>query len=92
MVIDSRACLDVILDTDRGRLLHRPPLDPEPALLVPATAWVEGGRVLRAEDGDCAFVALAEATAQPLPTTDLPSRGPRASTVASRCCTHLDDG
>lgn len=114
MVLDSSACLDLILDTDPGRGLWPLLLDPEPALLAPGLLWVEVGRVMRAKlhDGalsrraaetaladfvdlgveeapvepllvrawqlrdnltidDGVFVALAEATAQPLLTTDL---------------------
>lgn len=114
MVLDSSACLDLILDTEVGRSLRELLLDPEPPLLAPGTLWVEVGRVMRAKVGDGAltrraaesaiadfldlgveelpvepllirawqlrdnvtiddgvFVALAEAAAQPLLTTDL---------------------
>jgi predicted nucleic acid-binding protein len=114
MVLDSSACLDVVLDTDPGRVLHRILLNAEPGLLAPGLLWIEVGRVLRAKviDGelsrrgaeaaladfldlgvqetqvepllvrawqlrdnftidDGVFVALAEATAQSLLTTDL---------------------
>jgi predicted nucleic acid-binding protein len=114
MVLDSSACLDVVLDTEPGRVLQRMLLDPEPDLLAPGLLWIEVGRVLRAKliDGvlsrrgaeaaladfvdlgvhetqvepllvrawqlrenltidDGVFVALAEATRQPLLTTDL---------------------
>jgi predicted nucleic acid-binding protein len=114
MILDSSACLDLILDTDMGRALHALLLDSEPPLLAPAILWVELGRVMRAKVADGAlsraaaeaaladfldlgveeiqvepllirawqlrenvtvddggFVALAEATAQPLLTTDL---------------------
>jgi predicted nucleic acid-binding protein len=114
MVLDSSACLDLLLDTAPGRALHAFLLDPEPPLLAPGTLWIEVGRVMRAKVGDGAlsrraaeaaladlldlgieetqvepllirawqlrdnltvddgvFVALAEATAQPLLTTDL---------------------
>ncbi|SRR6266545_3634043 len=114
MVLDSSACLDLLLDTEPGRGLHRRLLEPEAALLAPGLLWVEVGRVLRAKvaggalarrDAEAAladladlgveeiqvepllvrawqlrdnltiddgvFVALAEAAAQPLLTTDL---------------------
>lgn len=114
MVLDSSACLDVILDTEPGRMLHGRLLDAEPALLAPGSLWVEVGRVMRAKVAqralarrkaeaalgdlmdlaveeaqvepllvrawqlrgnltidDGVFVALAEATGQPLLTTDL---------------------
>jgi predicted nucleic acid-binding protein len=114
MVLDSSACLDLLLDTEPGRMLHGMLLDPEPGLLAPGLLWVEVGRVLRVKviDGalsrrgaeaaladfldlgvqetqvepllvrawqlrdnltidDGVFVALAEATAQPLLTTDV---------------------
>jgi predicted nucleic acid-binding protein len=113
MVLDTSACLDFVLDTDTGRLLHGVLLDPEPDLVAPGSLWVEVGRVLRAKVqeralprrnaeaawgglgdlgvvetavepllvrawqlrdnltiDDGVFVALAEATAQPLLTTD----------------------
>jgi predicted nucleic acid-binding protein len=133
MVLDSSACLDLVLDTEPGRALHGLLLDPEPALLAPGLLWVEVGRVLRAKvaggalsrgDAETAladffdlgvvelevepllvrawdlrdnftiddgvFVALAEATAQPLLTTD--SRLARAARKHARVevLTHLD--
>jgi predicted nucleic acid-binding protein len=133
MVLDSSACLDLILDTEAGRDLHSLLLDPEPLLLAPGSLWVELGRVMRAKIGDGAlsrasaeaaladfvdlgveeiqvepllirawqlrddvtiddgvFVALAEATAQPLLTTDL--RLARAARRHARVevLTHLD--
>jgi predicted nucleic acid-binding protein len=133
MVLDSSACLDLILDTEPGRALHAFVLDPEPPLLAPGTLWVEVGRVMRAKVGDGGlarnaaegaladfldlgveetevepllirawqlrdnltiddgvFVALAEATAQPLLTTDL--RLARAARRHARVevLTHLD--
>ena len=51
-VLDSSACLDVVLDTESGRALHRLLLDPEPALLAPGLLWIEVGRVLRAKVAD----------------------------------------
>jgi predicted nucleic acid-binding protein len=52
MVLDSSACLDVVLDTAPGRVLHRLLLaSPEPGLLAPGLLWVEVGRVLRAKLG-----------------------------------------
>jgi len=127
MVLDSSACLDLVLDTEPGRALQRLLLDPEPTLLAPGILWVEVGRVLRAKVAggvllprnaeaaladlldlgveeievepllvrawqlrenltidDGVFVALAEATAQPLLTTD--SRLARAA----RQHTHVD--
>jgi predicted nucleic acid-binding protein len=114
MVLDSSACLDLVLDTEPGRAVREFLLDPEPTLLAPGILWVEVGRVMRARVADGAlsrrgaeaaladfmdlgieetqvepllvrawqlrdnltiddgiFVALAEATAQPLLTTDL---------------------
>jgi predicted nucleic acid-binding protein len=114
MVLDSSACLDLVLDTEAGRALQGPLLVPEPVLLAPGNLWIEVGRVMRAKVADGAlsrrnaeaaladfidlgveeaqveplllrawqlrdnltiddgiFVALAEATAQPLLTTDL---------------------
>jgi predicted nucleic acid-binding protein len=133
MVLDSSACLDLVLDTEPGRALHGLLLDSEPALLAPGLLWVEVGRVLRAKvaggalsrgDAETAladvldlgveelevepllvrawdlrdnltiddgvFVALAEATAQPLLTTD--SRLARAARKHARVevLTHLD--
>jgi predicted nucleic acid-binding protein len=133
MVLDSSACLDLVLDTEPGRALHGLLLDPEPALLAPGLLWVEVGRALRAKvaggvlsrgDAETAladffdlgveelevepllvrawdlrdnltiddgvFVALAEATAQPLLTTD--SRLARAARKHARVevLTHLD--
>lgn len=49
MVLDSSACLDVILDTEPGRALHAVLLDPEAPLLAPGLLWVEVGRVMRAK-------------------------------------------
>ena len=133
MVLDSSACLDLVLDTEAGRALQGPLLAPEPALLAPGNLWIEVGRVMRAKVADGAlprrnaeaaladfmdlgveetqveplllrawqlrdnltiddgiFVALAEATAQPLLTTDL-----RLARAARRhahvdVLTHLD--
>jgi predicted nucleic acid-binding protein len=112
-VLDSSACLDLVLDTEPGRVIQGFLLDPEPVLLAPSLLWVEVGRVLRAKLAggvlsrrgaeaaladfldlgveeievepllvrawqlrdnltidDGVFVALAEATGQPLLTTD----------------------
>lgn len=133
MVIDSSACLDVVLDSDPGHALHELLLQGEPGLLAPGLLWVEVGRVLRAKVIDRAlstsgaeaaladflelgvqeihieplltrawqlrqnlciddglFVALAEATGQPLLTTDL--RLARAARRHARAdvLTHLD--
>jgi predicted nucleic acid-binding protein len=133
MVLDSSACLDLVLDTKAGRALQAPLLVPEPALLAPGILWIEVGRVMRAKVADGAlsrrnaeaaladfmdlgveetqveplllrawqlrdnltiddgiFVALAEATAQPLLTTDL--RLARAARRHARgdVLTHLD--
>jgi predicted nucleic acid-binding protein len=133
MVLDSSACLDLVLDTEPGRVLRRILLAGEPVLLAPALLWVEVARVLRAKaiDGllsrqgaeaaladfldlgvretqvepllvrawqlrenlsidDGVFIALAEATAQPVLTTDL-----RLASAARRhtpidVLTHLD--
>ena len=49
MILDSSACLDIVLDTQPGRALRGRLLDPEPALLAPGLLWVEVGRVLRAK-------------------------------------------
>jgi predicted nucleic acid-binding protein len=133
MVLDSSACLDLVLDTEPGRALQRLLIDPEPALLAPGSLWIEVGRVMRAKvaDGtlsrrhaeaaladfldlgvqeteveplivrawqlranlridDGVFVALAEAIAQPLLTTDI--RLARAARIHGRVevLTHLD--
>ena len=133
MVLDSSACLDLVLDTEAGRVLQGPLLAPELALLAPGNLWIEVGRVMRAKVADGALprrnaeaaladfmdlgveetqiepllprawqlrdnltiddgilVALAEATAQPLLTTDL-----RLARAARRhahvdVLTHLD--
>jgi predicted nucleic acid-binding protein len=133
MVLDSSACLDVVLDTEPGRVLHGMLLDPEPGLLAPGLLWVEVGRVLRAKviEGELSrrsaeaaladfldlgvqetqvepllvrawqlrenltiddgiFVALAEATAQPLLTTDLRLAGAARQHAAAAVVTHLD--
>ena len=48
-VLDSSACLDLVLDTEQGRLVQGFLLDPDPVLLAPSLLWVEVGRVLRAK-------------------------------------------
>jgi predicted nucleic acid-binding protein len=55
MVLDSSACLDIILDTDPGRVLQALLLDREPELLAPGILWVEVGRVMRAKVGEGAL-------------------------------------
>lgn len=133
MVLDSSACLDLVLDTEPGRALHRMLLDPDPALLAPGLLWVEVGRVLRAktDDGaltvrraeaaladfldlgvqetqvepllirawqlrhkltidDAVFAALAEATGQPLLTTDLRLAHAARRHARVEVMTHLD--
>jgi predicted nucleic acid-binding protein len=55
MVVDSSACLDLVLNTAVGRALHRLLLDPEPPLVAPGILWVEVGRVLRAKVADGAL-------------------------------------
>jgi predicted nucleic acid-binding protein len=133
MVLDSSACLDVVLGTVSGCALHGALLDPEPGLLAPCLLWVEVGRVLRAKviDGalsrrgaeaaladfldlgveetqvepllvrawqlrdnltvdDGVFVALAEATAQPLLTTDLRLASAARQHAHIDVVTHLD--
>src|SRR5919197_4205913 len=133
MVLDSSACLDIVLDTEPGRVLHGMLLSPEPALVAPGLLWVEVGRVLRAKfiDGllsrrgaeaaladfldlgvqetqvepllvrawqlrdsltidDGVFVALAEATAQPLLTTDLRLASAARQHAHIDVVTHLD--
>lgn len=132
-VLDSSACLDLILDTDPGRALRPVLLDPEPPLLAPGLLWVEVGRVLRAKVAggaisrgaaeaaladfldlgvdethvepllvrawqlrdnltidDGVFVALAEATAQPLLTTDLRLATAARERTRVEVLTHLD--
>ena len=133
MVLDSSACLDVVLDTGPGRVLRGMLLDGEPGLLAPGLLWVEVGRVLRAKVSDGAldrrraeaaladfldlgvqetgvepllvrawhlrenltiddgvFVALAEATAQPLLTTDLRLAGAARRHAHIEVITHRD--
>jgi predicted nucleic acid-binding protein len=133
MVLDSSACLDLVLDTDVGHALHRLLLEPEPPLLAPGILWVEVGRVLRAKVAhgalsrrvaeaaladvldlgveeievqpllvrawqlrdnltidDGVFVALAEATAQPLLTTDLRLAHAARQHTRAEAVTHLD--
>jgi predicted nucleic acid-binding protein len=133
MVLDSSACLDVVLDTEPGRVLQGMLLIPESALLAPGLLWVEVARVLRAKviDGglsrrgaeaaltdfldlgvqeiqvepllvrawqfrdnltvdDGVFVALAEATMQPLLTTDLRLAGAARRHAHVDVFTHLD--
>lgn len=133
MVLDSSACLDLVLATDAGRALRVLLLDPEPVLLAPGILWVEVGRVMRAKvasstlsrrdaEGaladvldlgveetqvepllvrawqlrdnltidDGVFVALAEATAQPLLTTDLHLARAARQHARIDVLTHLD--
>ena len=133
MVLDSSACLDLLLATAPGLELRGLVLDPAPALLAPALLWVEVGRVLRAKvrDGavsrsraeaaladlidlgieethvepllirawqlrdnvtidDGVFVALAEATARPLLTTDLRLADAARRHTDITVLTHLD--
>ena len=133
MVLDSSACLDVVLDTEPGRVLHGMLLNPQSVLLAPGLLWVEVARVLRAKavDGglsrrgadaaladfldlgvqetqvepllvrawqlrdnltvdDGVFVALAEATTQPLLTTDLRLAGAARQHTQVEVVTHLD--
>ncbi|MBJ7330730.1 MAG: type II toxin-antitoxin system VapC family toxin [Solirubrobacteraceae bacterium] len=49
MVLDSSACLDLVMNTSPGRALHDALVAPEPALLAPGLLWIEVGRVLRAK-------------------------------------------
>jgi predicted nucleic acid-binding protein len=133
MVLDSSACLDLVLDTEAGQSFQGPLLASGAALLAPGSLWIEIGRVMRAKVADGAlsrrnaeaaladfmdlgveeaqveplllrawqlrdnltiddgiFVALAEATTQPLLTTDL--RLARAARRHARVevLTHLD--
>ena len=133
MVLDSSACLDLVLDTEPGRALRGLLLDPEPSLLAPGNLWIEVGRVIRAKVADGAlprrraeaaladfmdlgieetpvepllvrawqlrdnltidegvFVALAEATAQPLLTTDLRLAHAGRRHARVEVLTHLD--
>ncbi len=114
MILDSSACLDLVLGTEPGLGVRACLFDPEPPLLAPGLLWIEVGRVLRAKAlggsisraraeaaladfldlgveesptepllvrawqwranltvDDGLFAALAEATDQPLVTTDL---------------------
>jgi predicted nucleic acid-binding protein len=133
MVLDSSACLDLVLDTEAGRAFQGPLLAPEAALLAPGSLWIEVGRVMRARVADGAlsrrsaeaaladfmdlgveeaqveplllrawqlrdnltiddgiFVALAEATAQPLLTTDLRLARAARRHAGVDVLTHLD--
>jgi predicted nucleic acid-binding protein len=133
MVLDTSACLDIVLDAAPGRVLRGMLLDPEPALLAPGLLWIEVGRVLPAKVIDDAltrpgaeaaladfldlgvqeihtepllvrawqirenvtiddgvFVALAEAAAQPLLTTDLRLAGAARRHTEVTVVTHLD--
>jgi predicted nucleic acid-binding protein len=49
MVLDTSACLDVVLDTEPGRLIQQILLSHEPPLLAPGLLWIEVGRVMRAK-------------------------------------------
>lgn len=134
MVLDSSACLDLLLDSEPGRVLRGALLDPAPLLLAPGLLWVEVGRVLRAKvaggalsreraEGaladlldlgvtesdsepllirawqlrenvtvdDGVFVALAEAAAQPLLTTDLRLAEAARRHTTVRVITHVND-
>jgi predicted nucleic acid-binding protein len=133
MVLDSSACLELILDTEAGRALQGPLIDPEPALLAPGNLWIEVGCVVRAKVANGAlsrrhaeaaladfmdlgveetqveplllrawqlrdnftiddgiFVALAEAAAQPLLTTDLRLARATRQHAGVDVLTHLD--
>ena len=135
MVLDSSACLDLVLDTEQGRLLHPLLLDPDPPLIAPGLLWVEVARVLRAktQDGalsrlradaaladlldlgvqeievepvlvrawqwrenftidDAMFTALAEASGQPILTTDLRLANAARAHARVEVLTHLDAG
>jgi predicted nucleic acid-binding protein len=132
MVLDSSACLDVVLDTEPGRVLRGRLLDGEPGLIAPGLLWVEVARVLRAKVAqgglsrrgaeaalgdfldlgvqetpiepllvrawqlrenltvdDGVYVALAEAAAQPLLTTDLRLAGAVRRHARADVVTHL---
>lgn len=80
MVLDSSACLDIILDTAPGRTLHRVLLAPETELLAPGLLWVEVGRVLRAKvgakalsrrEGEAAMADFLDLGVQETPTEPL---------------------
>jgi predicted nucleic acid-binding protein len=133
MVLDSSACLDLVLDSEPGRAVQRLLLDPEPPLLAPSLLWIEVGRVLRAKLAggalarraaeaaladfldlgveevpvepllvrawqlrenltidDGVFAALAEATGQPLLTTDLRLANAARRHAAVEILTHLE--
>jgi predicted nucleic acid-binding protein len=133
MVLDSSACLDLVLDTETGRSFQGPLLASGAALLAPGSLWIEVGRVMRAKVADGAlsrrnaeaaladfldlgveeaqveplllrawqlrdnltiddgiFVALAEATAQPLLTTDLHLARAARRHAGVDVLTHLD--
>jgi len=49
MVLDSSACLDLLLDTGAGGRIRPLLLDPEPPLIAPGLMWIEVARVLRAK-------------------------------------------
>jgi predicted nucleic acid-binding protein len=55
MVLDTSACLDLVLDSEPGRSVRSLLLDPEPALLAPGSLWVEVSRVMRAMVADGAL-------------------------------------
>ena len=133
MVLDSSACLDLVLDTEAGRSFQGALLASGAALLAPGSLWIEVGRVMRAKVADGAlsrrnaeaaladfmdlgveeaqveplllrawqlrdnltiddgiFVALAEATAQPLLTTDLRLARAGRRHAGVDVLTHLD--
>ena len=133
MILDSSACLDVVLDTEPGRARRGVLLDAEPGLLAPGLLWAEVGRVLRVKViegvllrrradaaladfldlgveeiqvepllvrawqlrdnltiGDGVLVALAEATGQPLLTTDLRLASAAGRHAPVQVVTHLD--
>jgi predicted nucleic acid-binding protein len=46
MVLDTSACLDIILDTAAGRVLREQALAGDAVLAAPGLLWVEVGRVL----------------------------------------------
>jgi predicted nucleic acid-binding protein len=49
MVLDTSACLDLVLDTSRGRAIRTLLLDEASPLLAPGVLWVEFARVLRSQ-------------------------------------------
>jgi predicted nucleic acid-binding protein len=133
MVLDTSACLDILLDTPRGLGLADVLQGADHPVLAPGLLWAEVGRVLRAKTArgvlsprdaetalanlidlgiaeaeaepllmrvwelrdniafdDGMFVALAEASGQPLMTTDLRLASAARQHVGIEVVTDLD--